>query len=319
MKKINPLEKVRVGNTDLWITRLGLGCSGLARSDTVEQAIDTFQTAVSQGINYIDTAPLYGRGKSESRLGKAFQVSEHKNIIISTKVGRILRFTKDYENISEYSPIHDYSRGAVLRSWKSSLKRLGVESVDILFIHDPDNHYDQALNECYPTLAELRDDGEIKAIGAGMNQWEMELNFAQNGDFDCFLLAGRYTLLEQGAITEFLPYCSDNKISVMIGGPYNSGILAKPNGRYNYRTAPQNVITKVRCLQEVCDMHNVPMRAAALQFVLAHPAVSSVIPGTKSPTHQEDNFRMINYPIPKEFWEDLLEKNLIHQDSPISI
>jgi D-threo-aldose 1-dehydrogenase len=202
-------------------------------------------------------------------------------------------------------------------SWESSLERLGVDSVDILFIHDADDHYGQAIGEGYPALAELRDDGKIKAIGAGMNQWEMELRLAQEGDFDCFLLAGRYTLLEQEAITEFLPYCEENHISVMIGGPYNSGVLAKPEGRYNYKDVPPEVSAKVARLQEVCTEHDVPMRAAALQFVMAHPAVASVIPGTRSPGHQEDNFRMMSHPIPGEFWEGLREKDLIHPDAPV--
>jgi D-threo-aldose 1-dehydrogenase len=314
---MDPLETARVGRTDLRVTRLGLGCSGLARSETVEEAIQTFQTAMNQGINYIDTAPLYGRGRSETRLGKALQDFDREDIVISTKVGRLLQPTDNYEEGPEYSPIHDYSRKAVASSWASSLERLGVDSVDILFIHDPDNHYDQAIGEGYPALAELRDDGKIKAIGAGMNQWEMELRFAQEGEFDCFLLAGRYTLLEQGAITDFFPYCEENDISVVIGGPYNSGVLAKPDGKYNYRAAPPEVSAKVARLKEVCTEYRVPMRAAALQFVMAHPAVASVIPGTKSPKHQEDNFRMMSHPIPGEFWEGLREKDLLHPDAPI--
>jgi D-threo-aldose 1-dehydrogenase len=314
---MDPLETARIGRTDLTVTRLGLGCSGLARSETVEGAVKTFQTAMEQGIKYIDTAPLYGRGKSEARLGKALQGFHREKIVISTKVGRLLQPTDNYEEGPEYSPVHDYSRGAVMGSWESSLKRLGVDSVDILFIHDADNHYDQAIDEGYPTLAELRDDGKIKAIGAGMNQWEMELRFAREGEFDCFLLAGRYTLLEQGAITEFLPYCEENQISVIIGGPYNSGVLAKPDGKYNYRAVPPEVSAKVAKLQEACTEHGVPMRAAALQFVMAHPAVASVIPGTKSPRHQEDNFRMMSHPIPGEFWEGLREKDLLHPDAPV--
>ncbi len=314
---MDPLETARIGRTDLRVTRLGLGCSGLARSETVERAVETFQTAMGQGIKYIDTAPLYGRGRSEVRLGKALQGFDREKIVISTKVGRMLQPTNNYEEGPEYSPVHDYSRESVVGSWESSLERLGVDSVDILFIHDSDNYYDQAIGQGYPALAELRDDGKIKAIGAGMNQWEMELRFAQEGDFDCFLLAGRYTLLEQGAITAFLPYCEENYISVIIGGPYNSGVLAQPEGRYNNRAVPPEILAKVARLQEVCDDHGVPMRAAALQFVLAHPAVASVIPGTKSPAHQEDNFRMMSHPIPREFWEGLREKDLIDPDSPV--
>jgi len=314
---MDPLGKARVGRTDLHVTRLGLGCSGLSKSETAEQAVDTFQIAMNQGINYIDTAPLYGLGRSESRIGRALQSFDREKLVISTKVGRLLRPTDDYEVSPEYSPIYDYSRDAVVGSWESSLERLSVDSVDILFIHDSDYHYDQAIGEGYPALAELRDDGNIKALGVGMNQWEMELRFAQEGDFDCFLLAGRYTLLEQGAITDFLPYCEENQISVIIGGPYNSGVLAKPDGRYNYRAVPPEISTKVARLQEVCDEYNVPMRAAALQFVLAHPVVISVIPGTKSPMHQKDNLYMINHHIHRDFWENLREKDLIHPDAPV--
>ncbi len=149
---------------------------------------------------------------------------------------------------------------------------MGVDFVNILFIHGPDSHYGPAIENAYPALAELRDDGVVKAIGAGMNQWEMELKFAQEGEFDCFLLANRYTLLEQGAITEFLPYCKKNDISVIIGGPYNSGVLANPGeGRYEYRAAPSEIVDRTLRLKGICEKYGVPLRAAALQFVLAHP------------------------------------------------
>jgi D-threo-aldose 1-dehydrogenase len=314
---MDPLKKSQVGKTALYVTNLGLGCSGLPRSQTINQAIETFQTAIKQGINYLDTAPLYGRGKSETRLGKALSNYYGEKLVISTKVGRMLRVPSGGDPNSPEA-IYDYSGKAVLNSLESSLERLGVEVVDILFIHDPDNHYEQAINEAYPALAELRDDGIIKAIGAGMNQWEMELRFAQEGEFDCFLLAGRYTLLEQGALDSFLPYCEKEKISVIIGGPYNSGILASPKtGRYNYREPPAEVVAKTIKLKEVCDKYNVPLRAAALQFVLAHPAVASVIPGTRSPRHQEDNYRMVTRNIPKALWDELHEKNLIEPNAPV--
>lgn len=315
------MERAQVGRTDLRVTRLGLGCSGLARSETVSQALDTFRTAMYQGINYIDTAPLYGHGKSETRLGKALSAYDGEKPIISTKVGRLLRLKADCVSglDSPYEAIHDYSKGAVLSSLEGSLRRLGVDAVDILFIHGPDHHYHQAITEAYPALAELRDEGVVKAIGAGMNQWKMELRFAQEGDFDCFLLAGRYTLLEQGALEEFLPYCEENEISVIIGGPFNSGVLANPGGggRYNYRAAPKEIVTKALRLKDICDRHEVPLRAAALQFVLAHPAVASVIPGTKSPEHQEDNYRMMRHPIQSALWEDLREENLIDSKAPV--
>lgn len=313
---MDALKKSRIGRTGLEVTALGLGCSGLARSETVEQALTTFETAIEQGINYIDTAPLYGRGKSEERLGAALSKYGRNNLVISTKVGRILKRVND-DPESEVKALYDYSGKAIRKSLESSLDRLGVDSVDILYIHDPDNHYEQAIGEAYPALAELRDDGIIKAIGAGMNQWEMELSFAREGDFDCFLLAGRYTLLEQDALSEFLPYCEENNISVIIGGPYNSGVLANPAiGRYNYGESPSEIISKTLQIKDVCDKYDVPLRAAALQFVLAHPAVASVIPGTKSPEHQKDNYLMMGYPIPSALWGELKEENLIHVDAP---
>lgn len=312
---MDPLQKVRIGKTSLWVTRLGLGCSGLARSNSHEEAISTVRTTFKQGINYLDTAPLYGRGLSETRLGYALNGIKREDFIISTKVGRMV--INNVQNSTIEVPF-DYSRDGVLKSIESSLDRLGIEGVDILFIHDPDNHYNQAIEQAYPILDELRSRGVIKAIGAGMNQWEMELRFAVNGNFDCFLLAGRYTLLEQTALKEFLPYCQKNNIGVIIGGPYNSGILASQTeaGRYNYHEPPQDVILKTSKIKTICDKFNVPMKAAALQFVLAHPAVVSVIPGTKSPEHQEENFFMMNYRIPKDFWRTLKEGMLIDPEAP---
>jgi D-threo-aldose 1-dehydrogenase len=315
---MNPLDKARIGKTDLHVTRLGLGCSGLARSETVKQAAETFRTAMAQGINYIDTAPLYGLGSSEERLRMVLPEVERDSLVISTKVGRMLRPKEQVGGGPSVELVYDYGREGVRESLEGSLERMGVDSVDILFIHGPDNHYGPAIDEAYPALAELRDDGVVKAIGAGMNQWEMELRFAQEGEFDCFLLANRYTLLEQGAVTEFLPYCKENEISVIIGGPYNSGILANPGeGRYEYRAAPAEIVDRALRLKEVCDKHGVPLRAATLQFVLAHPAVASVIPGTKSPEHQKDNFRMMSYPIPTDLWRELQDEGLIRPEAPV--
>jgi D-threo-aldose 1-dehydrogenase len=301
---MDPLEKVRIGKTDVHVTRLGLGCSGLARSETVQQAAETFRTAMGQGINYIDTAPLYGQGSSEERLRSVLPEAERDSLVISTKVGRMLRSREQAGEETSVELVYDYSRR--------------IHYVDILFIHGPDNHYGLAIDEAYPALAELRDDGVVKAIGAGMNQWEMELRFAQEGEFDCFLLANRYSLLEQGAITEFLPYCEENGISVVIGGPYNSGVLANPEGgRYEYRAASTKIVDRVLWLKKVCDKYGVPLRAAALQFVLAHPAVASVIPSTKSPEHQVDNFLMTSYSIPAGLWSELRSEELIHPEAPV--
>ena len=187
-----------------------------------------------------------------------------------------------------------------MRSIESSLERLGVSSFDILFIHDPDDHYQEAISETYPTLANLRDSGRVRAIGAGMNQWEMELRFAQEGDFDCFLLAGRYTLLDQGALDAFYPYCQENRISVIAGAPFNNGILAsdlRQGAIYDSWVAPAPILEKARRIAR-CSRHGVPLKAAALQFILAHPIIASVIPGARTPMEMEENAGMIRRPIP---------------------
>ena len=191
-------------------------------------------------------------------------------------------------------------RGA-LRSFQSSLDRLGLDRVDILYIHDPDDHYDRAVADTVPVLLELKAQGRVKAIGAGMNQWQMELAFARQGHFDCFLLAGRYTLLDQTALPEFLPYCVEHGISVVAGGPYNSGILAvgpREGATFNYRAASAEMMDKARRVAAVCERHRVPLRAAALQFILAHPAIASVIPGARSVAEVEENVALVEHPIP---------------------
>jgi D-threo-aldose 1-dehydrogenase len=191
--------------------------------------------------------------------------------------------------------------------------------VDIVFIHSPDNHYPEAITEAYPQLAELRAQGVVKAIGVGITQWQMALRFAQEGDFDCFLLASRYTLLEQTALPVFLPYCEKHNISVIIGGPYNSGILAsklQPSAKYDYHDAPPKILAKARRIKAICDRFNVPLKAAALQFVLAHPTVASVIPGSSYPGHMEENFQMVQHPICRELWDTLRNEGLISPQAP---
>jgi D-threo-aldose 1-dehydrogenase len=188
-------------------------------------------------------------------------------------------------------------------------------------VHDPDNHYEQALTQAFPTLMELRAQGCVSAIGAGMNQWEMELQFAKEGHCDCFLLAGRYTLLDQTALPEFLPYCVEHHISVIAGGPYNSGILAvgpREGATFNYRDASAEMMDKARRINAVCERYQVPLKAAALQFILAHPAIASVIPGARSVAEVEENVRMVEYPIPAELWTDLKQHGLIAAAAPTS-
>ena len=215
--------------------------------------------------------------------------------------------------------VFDFSTQGVRQSFNASLQRLGLERVDILFIHDPDNHYKEALTQAFPVLMELRAQGHVKAIGAGMNQWEMELQFAREGHCDCFLLAGRYTLLDQTALPEFLPYCLEHHISVMAGGPYNSGILAvgpRAGATFNYRAASPEMMHKAQSINAVCERYQVPLKAAALQFILAHPAIASVIPGARSVAEVEENIRMVEFPIPSALWAELKQAGLIAAAAP---
>ena len=214
--------------------------------------------------------------------------------------------------------IYDYD--TVMRVFEGSLKRLNLDHVDILLIHDPDNHFDQAMDGAYKALSELRSQGVISAIGAGMNQWEMEARLAREGDFDCFLLAGRYTLLDHSALAEFLPLCQEKNISVIIGGPYNSGILASDlteNATFNYLPASAQILEQARRCKAVCDRHGVPLKAAALQFVFGHSAVAAVIPGPQSVAEAEENFQMMAHPVPAALWQELRHEGLIPAYAPI--
>ena len=205
-----------------------------------------------------------------------------------------------------------------MRSVEESRQRLGIERLDILHIHDPDNHYEQAIDGAYRALDRLRSDGVIGAVGAGMNQAEMLTRFARDGDFDCFLLAGRYTLLDQVALKELLPLCLDRGVAIIAAGVFNSGILTepKPGARYNYRLAPDALVERAQRIQAVCERHGVPLRAAAVQFPLGHPAVQAVVVGCRSAEQVEDTVRMFETPIPSSLWDALKTKRLLPDDAP---
>jgi len=305
----------QIGRTSLQVTRLGLGGVFLAVDAGPEEAEALIDRAATLGVRYFDTAPMYGNGESERRYHEPLARLNRSDFVLSTKVGRRLR-----QDAGGSEPWHfDFSRDGVLRSFESSLERLGVDHIDILLVHDPDDHEDRAVREAFPALIELREQGLVGAIGAGMNQWEMELRFARELPLDCFLLAGRYTLLEQGALAEFLPYCEANGISVVAGGPYNSGILASDlddAASYNYRAAPIEMLDRARAIKAVCDRHDVPMKAAALQFILAHPAVAAVIPGAASVAEVEENARMVETPIPVALWDELRHAGLLDFAAP---
>ncbi len=305
----------QIGRTSLQVSRLGLGGVFLAIEAGPDEAEALIDRAAALGVRYFDTAPMYGNGESERRYREPLSRLERSEVVISTKIGRRLR--EDPGGSASW--YFDFSRDGALRSFESSLERLGVDQIDILLVHDPDDHEDQAVREAFPALIELREQGLVGAIGAGMNQWEMELRFARELPLDCFLLAGRYTLLEQGALAEFLPYCEANGISVIAGGPYNSGILASDlddAASYNYRAAPVEMLDRARAIKAVCDRHDVPMKAAALQFILAHPAIAAVIPGAASVAEVEENARMVETPIPVALWDELKHAGLLDFAAP---
>jgi D-threo-aldose 1-dehydrogenase len=319
-------EKVEIGTTGLYVTRLGLGGVALSgappatdpqRPTAEAEAIALIQRSLALGLNYFDTAPMYGVGQSERRYSQALRGVARESYVISTKVGRVLRSAEP--GSTELSWAFDFSQQGVRQSFASSLERLGLERVDMLFIHDPDDYYQQALTQALPVLLEFREQGLVSAIGAGMNQWQMELQFAKSGHCDCFLLAGRYTLLDQTALAEFLPYCVEHRISVIAGGPYNSGILAvgaRQGATFNYRAAAPEMMEKAQRINAVCTRYEVPLKAAALQFILVHPAIASVIPGARSVAEVEDNIRMVEFPIPAELWTALKQERLIAEAAP---
>lgn len=308
------MQRVRVGRSNLEITRFGLGTvplGGKYQPISDEQALETVRSALDAGINWFDTAPRYGFGLAEQRLGKALTGVPRGRYLLATKVG----WRVSPEGIN--TP--DFSRDGVRRSVEASLRRLGVERVDILHIHDADDHYRAALDEVFPVLAEMRAQGLVRAISAGMNQWEMLADFAREADFDCFLLAGRYTLLEQGALETFLPLCQERKIGVLVGGVLNSGILgtgARSGALYNYRAAPLTILERVARIEAVCARHGVPLHVAALQFPLAHPAVTSIVVGAGSPDEVKANVAALDAALPDDLWVELQAEGLLHPAAP---
>tara|TARA_B100000029_G_scaffold58977_1_gene53120 strand:- start:12226 stop:13209 length:984 start_codon:yes stop_codon:yes gene_type:complete len=325
---MNKNKLVEIGQTKLKINRLGMGgapLAGLYSSVPEETARKVINTYLGHCLGFFDTAPLYGSGISEIRLGSVLSSYDRDSFVLGTKVGRLLvsdsKRDQDVwsDDLPPIGPISDYSYDGTMRSFEESMQRLNLERIDILYIHDPDNHYNEAIQGSYRALLSLREEGVIRAIGVGMNQAKMLARFAREGDFDCFLCAGRYTLIDYTAINNLLPICEERGISVIIGGPYNSGILAQGsiNGaKYNYQPAPLPILETVRQIEAICTNHGVPLKAAALQFPLAHPAVISVIPGARSPEEVNENVKMIEFDIPTEFWSELRIEKLLPDNVP---
>jgi D-threo-aldose 1-dehydrogenase len=329
------------GGAELAFTELGFGAAPLGnlyRPMTEKEARATLDMAWSEGVRYYDTAPLYGLGLSETRLNGFLRAKPRESYILSSKVGRLLKLCAPAErarpNAFFETPsrqeVFDYSYDGVLRSIEFSLERLGLDSLDVLYAHDVDvfthgtpEAADQRIREFmgggYRALVELRAQGVVKAFGAGINEWPIAERLAREGDFDVFLLAGRYTLLEQEALTSFLPLCVEKNIGVVIGGPFNSGILAtgpKAGAFYNYAPAPREILERVRAIETVCKAHGVKLAEAALRFPLSHPAILSVIPGGQKASEVRRNAEMLKVKIPAALWRDLKSQGLMRPDAP---
>jgi len=278
-----------------------------------DEAHRVVEAAWQAGIRFFDTAPLYGHGLAEQRLGAVLRAKPREEFVLATKVGRLLRADappepgQAYKGVPPVNPTYDFSYDGVMRSVEESLTRLGLDRVDVLHIHDPDEHFEEALAGAYRALDRLRAEGTIRAVGAGMNQAEMLVRFGREADFDCFLLAGRYTLLDRTGAAELLPLCVEKSIAIIAGGVFNSGILAnpRPGTTFNYQQAPPELVDRALRMEEICARHGVELKAAAIQFPLRHPAVASVLTGCRSVREVEENVRMFQAPIPSSLWDEL--------------
>lgn len=328
-------EKRRVGKTALEVTTLGLGGASLAgifSAVPADQARATVAHALDVGINYVDTAPQYGLGRSEHLVGDAIR-ERRGDAILSSKVGRLLKPVKAAEQDKgawvdplPFNQAYDYSYDGVMRSFEDSLQRLGLNAIDIVYVHDigVSTHgaeankplWAQLAKGGYKALRELRDSGVISAIGLGVNEWEVLMDAFALGDWDVFLLAGRYTLLEQTSLHPFMSTCIERGASVVVGGPFNSGILVGGN-KFNYAKAPEEIVAKVKAIEAVCKDFNVPLPAAALQFPLTHPAVCNVLPGPRSPAELDGILDWWQVKIPAELWTALAEKGLLAEGTPV--
>ena len=336
---MNPSQKRRLGRVDLEVTAFAFGAAPIGnifRPITEQESDAMVQHAWDAGVRFYDTAPMYGHGLSELRTGHSLRWKQRDDFVLASKVGRVLkparRDTIDFAPWVDGAPFtmhFDYSYDGTMRSFEDSLQRLGLERMDVCFIHDIDVFtrgaeqpavFEQAMDGCWRALERLRSEGLVKAIGVGVNEWQVCHEALKRRDFDCFLLAGRYTLLEQDALDEFLPLCEQRGAAVVVGGGFNSGILAtgaRPGAKYNYAPAPQAILDKVARIEAVCAAHGVPLPAAALQFVVAHPAIPSFIAGTRTVEQLRQNLAWFSHPIPADFWADLKRRGLLREDAPV--
>ncbi|MFF3334572.1 aldo/keto reductase [Streptomyces sp. NPDC002888] len=318
-----------LGRSGVEVSGLGFGAAvigNLYTEVTEEQAYDAVAAAWRQGVRYFDTAPHYGLGLSERRLGAALRAHPREQYTVSTKVGRRLDpadgtgddLAHGFAVPASHRRVWDFTADGVRRTLEASLERLGLDRVDVVYLHDPDDHAEQAFREGYPALEKLRAQGVVGAIGAGMNQAEMLTRFVRDTDVDVVLCAGRYTLLDQSAGAELLPAAVERGVSVVIGGAFNSGLLAdpRPTATYNYAQAPAELLEKALRMQAVADRHGVTLRAAALAFCAAHPAVASVLVGARSADEVRDCAEQFATPVPAAFWQELNDTGLLPLEEP---
>jgi len=328
-------QKRRIGKTSLEVTTLGLGTATMGGSRiriTQHEGEALVRAAWDAGVRYVDTAPFYGVGAAERRVGDALREHPRDEWVLSTKVGRLLHPRRQQAEAGDgrispmpFDPVYDYSHDGIMRSVEDSYQRLGLARIDILFVHDigsyqhgPETHavHMRTLKDSgYRALDELKRTGVISAIGLGVNEREVLIEALEFADWDVFLLAGRYTLLEQAPLDDLLPLCAARGTSIVVGGPLNSGILA---GRdtWNYAAAPPDVVSRVNAIRAICDQHQVPLPAAALQFPLAHPQVAAIIPGPRSAEEFTANLALMNHKIPAALWADLRTAGLLHPAAP---
>jgi D-threo-aldose 1-dehydrogenase len=337
--KMDPSARNKFGRVDLEVTAFGFGTAPVGNifREIDERTSDAmFQASWDAGVRYYDTAPMYGHGLSELRTGQSLRWKNRDDFVLSSKVGRRLvpakRGTIDFApwtNAAPFTLEFDYTYDGTMRAFEDSLQRLALERMDICFIHDIDvftrgdeqpEVFKQAMDGCWRALEKLRSEGVVKAIGVGVNEWQVCQAALEARDFDCFLLAGRYTLLEQEAQDSFLPMCVERGAAVVVGGGFNSGILAtgaKEGAKYNYAPAPAEIMDRVAKIEAVCADHKVPLPAAALQFVVAHPAIPSFIAGTRTVEQLNQNLAWFSHPIPADFWAELKHKGLLRADAPV--
>ena len=339
MSQAGRLPRRALGRTELQVSVLGFGTAPLGDLFVLlddPTAIATVERAFELGINLLDTSPHYGRGLAEHRCGTALRRVERRHVVLCTKIGRWMDPFQLPDNAAGFvggqphRAVFDYSYDGTMRSVEQSLLRLGTDRLDLLLIHDVDvwthgrdaieQRFREAMEGAYVALDKLRGEGVVKGIGIGVNEADMCVRFAQAGSFDTMLLAGRYSLLEQPALVEFLPLAERQGIGVMLGGVFNSGILATgavDGAKYNYRDAPPEILAKVTAIQRVCAAHNVALATAALQFALGHPAVASVVLGGQSPAEVERNVAALSSQVPAALWNDLKAEHLLDAEAPV--